>query len=50
MSIPEEIPQQIVLRGAETQKLSLEDFANFLRDLVFLHDRLWLILSERPLV
>ncbi len=48
MARPAEIPYEIVLRGAVGDELSVEDFANFLRDLVFLHDRLWMIASRVP--
>ncbi len=50
MALPAEIPYEIVLQGTtEGGELRLEDFADFLRDLVFLHDRLWLIASRRSL-
>ncbi len=47
MPLPEEIPQEIAVRGLEAEFVSVEDFANFLRDLVFLHDRIWIIASGR---
>lgn len=47
MPSPEEIPYEVALRGIEIGTVSLEEFANFLRDLVFLHDRLWIIASGR---
>jgi hypothetical protein len=46
MDLPETIPYEIVIRGAEEKDISVEEFANFLRDLVFLHDRLWMMASE----
>ncbi|HXN50427.1 MAG TPA: hypothetical protein VN943_00720 [Candidatus Acidoferrum sp.] len=46
MALPETIPLEIVIRGTEGKDLRVEDFANFLRDLVFLHDRLWMMGSE----
>ncbi|MGH9686296.1 MAG: hypothetical protein ACRD5K_04295 [Candidatus Acidiferrales bacterium] len=47
MILPEAIPSEIVLRGIEAQEIRVEDLANFLRDLVFLHDRLWMMASEK---
>ncbi len=49
MPLPEEVPYEVVLRGIEVGKLSVEGFANFLRDLVFLHDRLWIIATGQEL-
>ncbi len=46
MPIPEEIPYEITIRGDESKEVSVEELANFLRDLVFLHDRLWIIGSK----
>jgi hypothetical protein len=46
MVLPEQIPLEIVIRGTEAPNITVEEFANFLRDLVFLHDRLWMIGSE----
>lgn len=46
MPLPMEIPSMIVLRGSEADSIDLEDMANFLRDLVFIHDRIWLAESE----
>ncbi len=45
MVLPEEIPLEIVIRGSEAPNITVEEVANFLRDLVFLHDRLWMIAS-----
>jgi hypothetical protein len=36
----------LLLRGKEAGPISLEDYANFLRDLVFLHDRLWILTAN----
>ena len=46
MAPAEEIPYEVTLKGLEGKDLTVEGFANFLRDLVFLHDRLWLLASE----
>jgi len=46
MDLPETIPYEIVIRGAEEKNISVEEFANFLRDLVFLHDRVLMMASE----
>jgi hypothetical protein len=45
-SPPPEIPYEIVVRANDPQKTEVEELANFLRDLVFLHDRLWLIATD----
>lgn len=45
MALPERIPLEIVIRGTEAPDIAVEEFANFLRDLVFLHDRLWMMAS-----
>ncbi len=49
MPVPEEVPYEIVLRGLEAETLAVEEFANFLRDLVFLHDRVWIMASKEHL-
>lgn len=46
MLLPDEIPSELLIRGAESSEITVEAFANFMRDLVFLHDRIWLISSE----
>ena len=46
MALPQEIPVEFIIRGTEAAELTVEEFANFLRDIVFLHDRLWLIESR----
>jgi hypothetical protein len=38
-----EVPSKIRLYGAKIDLPNVEQMANFMRDLVFLHDRLWLI-------
>jgi hypothetical protein len=43
---PEGIPSEIALRGYEEGAVTVEDYANFLRDLVFLHDHLWIAASD----
>lgn len=35
--------QRIVIRGTEIRSVELEEYANFLRDIVFLHDRIWIL-------
>jgi hypothetical protein len=35
------------LRGIEQGEISLEDYANFHRDLVFIHDRIWILALRR---
>src|SRR5579872_495063 len=46
MAISRRIPYEIVLRAEDPKgEIDAEDLANFLRDLVFLHDRLWIIAS-----
>jgi hypothetical protein len=46
MAIPSELPYEIVLRADDPKDIDAEELANFIRDLVFLHDRVWLINSE----
>ena len=46
MALPQEIPVEFIIRGTEAAELTVEEFASFLRDIVFLHDRLWLIESR----
>jgi hypothetical protein len=46
MDLPPYIPYEVVLVGPETETMTVEDYANFLRDLVFLHDRLWIVASK----
>jgi len=46
MPIPQEIPSEIVLRAEPLGPIEVEELGNFLRDLVFLHDRLWIIGSK----
>jgi hypothetical protein len=41
----DEVPKEILIRGTESDDLTVEQLANFLRDLVFLHDHLWLMAS-----
>ncbi len=47
MVLPEKIPLEILIRGTEAPNITVEEFANFLRDLVFLHDRIWMMASGR---
>jgi len=35
----------LLLRGTEEASVLVEDYANFLRDLVFIHDRIWILAS-----
>jgi hypothetical protein len=35
--------QRIGVRGTEIRSVELEEYANFLRDIVFLHDRIWIL-------
>lgn len=46
MPFPSEIPSEMILRGSEADSIDLEDMANFFRDLVFIHDRIWLAESK----
>ena len=46
MALPKEIPSEISIRGIEGREIAVEDFANFLRDIVFLHDRIWMMSSR----
>jgi hypothetical protein len=40
------VPQQLAMQGLQDRKLLAEELGNFLRDLVFLHDRLWILASK----
>src|SRR4051794_12338160 len=37
--------QLIRIRGSENASIELEDYADFLRDIVFIHDRIWILAS-----
>ena len=43
----EGIPSEIALSGSEQGPVTVEDYANLLRDLVFLHDHLWIAASDQ---
>jgi len=43
---PNSKSELLILRGTEAGPVELESYANFLRDLVFLHDRLWILASK----
>jgi hypothetical protein len=38
--------QTLRLTGVEKQPISVEDYANFMRDLVFIHDRVYILASK----
>jgi hypothetical protein len=40
MLLPTQFPYEVLLRGESRKHIDVEDIANYLRDLVFLHDRL----------
>jgi hypothetical protein len=40
MLLPKQFPYEVVLKGQSPKNLEVEELANYLRDLVFLHDRL----------
>ncbi len=44
--MPREIPSEILIRAERLGTVEVEQLGNFLRDLVFLHDRLWIISSN----
>lgn len=46
MPSSDEIPAEIQITGTEGKLVELEQVANFIRDLVFLHDRLWIVAAK----